>query len=163
MISDNTLTDSVFCAPAGAAGEGAVDLFGLTISGNTFPTTGPIFDTGNVPFILRNSIVDEPERTLGAGADQTFDRVMVNTPAAVLPEGVFRGVPIFNYIGGAAVQTEASPGVDAAICDVGAVDGDGNPRNVDLPEVNNGPGPCDLGAFETPASAGSLVFRDGFE
>ena len=144
--------------------DGTVDLAHLTIVDNAIADLNPVIGLGITHLSMTDSIVDQPTRVLGGATAMTFNRVMANTSDAGLPPGAFAAVPTYaSVFRSRYLQALNSRGIDATICGPDTLDGNGNPRNVDIPGVSNGPGTCDLGAFETPASLSNLMFADGFE
>jgi hypothetical protein len=93
---------------------------------------------------------------------------------ATLPEGtscrahVVEGTPEFvDATNGDYHLVRTLPGVDMAPA-LGGLDLDGNSRDVDLPDIPNGWGTMDVGAYEiqdrtNACAAADTVFCDGFE
>jgi hypothetical protein len=147
-----------------------------TIAGNTYAPPTPPF--GTPPVILAatnflsvtNAIVDDRSRPplFNAGAppgDATFRYDLTSDAAAFVGgTGISEAEPLFvDAANGDFHLLRTSPGVDFAP-EVDGIDLDGNPRTVDLTDIDNG-GPEDVGAYEIQSQLDlpDEIFGAGFE
>jgi hypothetical protein len=168
VVARNNLAHVVHVRPGVIPqGDGITVAEGITVTGNNLSNnlSARVF---NVPetaaFTLRNAIIDQPSRLLKLPfVGHVLQRVMTTASysSAVTPTNdYFIAAPIFaGTVDDRYLQSPNSPGVDAAPA-AGGLDIEGTPRDQDVPDVSNGPGPRDLGAFET---ASVLLFGNGFE
>ena len=126
------------------------------------------FRVGSPLFYVRDTIIDQPDDSLGIVpfAADAFTRVLSNAFAPAGMPGLIEGTPVF-------VDAEAldyrldgsSPGVDMAPWR-GGFDALGRTRSVDIPWREDGEGWLDLGAIETQLDEvpkEDLIFANHFE
>ncbi len=147
-------------------GSGLI-LDSCTLAGNTIGAPDVIH--GQVSgFTLTNSIVDQiGEGTVDGLVFPPTVHYVLSNDVSTLPssDDVVQGVPTFvDFDHGDYHLQQASLGVDFAPAELVAFDLDGNPRSVDLIDVNNVWGPMDLGAYEVQGDhVADPIFSSGFD
>lgn len=172
LLVDNTLTQELMAQTDGT--NAAAKLDSCTIAGNTIGAPYVFLAPGYL--FLRNSIIDQPGHATADPAitDGYSAAYLLTNDRSTLPNAnsIEQGEPSFvDAANGNYHLLPTSLGVDFAPVDssfyVTTADLDRNPRVVDLPDVFNGYGPMDLGAYEIQrvfaCGASDTIFCDGFE
>jgi hypothetical protein len=158
LLADNTVSKELVDSPFAT-------IVNCTIAHNSIG--GTVFYTGPAgTFELDDSIIDQGSTTTwshDSSATSTIQYVLAGEITS-LSSGtqVRQGAPSYVNAAGGDYHLQAnSPGVDFAVRGGGpsgfngpTTDLDGNPRDVDLPDIPNVYGPRDLGAYEVQNEAG---------
>jgi len=141
-----------------------------TLVGNTIDNGYVIYVNGRLTLV--NSIIDQPGYSVldfvGDASNRSINYVIANETAS-LPGAQHTQGNTLVYIDAANGDYHLapnSPGVDYAPAQNGS-DLDGNPRDVNLPQVPNLYGPRDIGAYERQSAfngcgTAETIFCDGF-
>ena len=148
---------------------------GFGINGCTL--VGNVIDNGYVMYVngsltLVNSIIDQPGYSVldfvGDAANRSINYVIANETASLPGAQHTQGnTPVYvDATNGDYHLAPNSPGVDYAPTQ-NCSDLDGNPRDVNLPQVPNLYGPRDIGAYERQSAfngcgTAETIFCDGF-
>jgi predicted outer membrane repeat protein len=113
-------------------------------------------------FTLQDSIIDEgaqynPEYSSGDPTSTSIHYILSRYPlVGITQQDLVQGTPLYvNATAGDYHLLPTSPGVDFAPA-IGGTDLDGNPRDIDLPDIANTFGIRDLGAYETQNETGFI-------
>ncbi|HMM56099.1 MAG TPA: hypothetical protein PKD77_00720 [Rudaea sp.] len=172
LLADDVLTRELIAQTDGT--NAAAKLDSCTIAGNTIGAPYVFLAPGYL--FLRNSIIDQPGHATADPAitDSYNAAYLLTNDRSTLPNAysIEQGEPSFvDAANGNYHLLPTSLGVDFAPVDssfyVTTADLDRNPRIVDLPNVFNGYGPMDLGAYEVQrvfaCGASDTIYCDGFE
>jgi len=172
LLADNVLSQELIAQTDGT--NAAAKLDSCTIAGNSIGAPYVFLAPGNL--FLRNSIIDQPDHATADPAitDGYSAAYLLTNDRSTLPNAnsIEQGEPSFvDAANGNYRLLPTSLGVDFAPVDSSfyatTADLDRNPRVVDLPNVFNGYGPMDLGAYEIQrvfaCGANDTIFCDGFE
>ena len=165
LVTGNAFDSDLFLVDTD--GDEGLILRGTTIADNLIG--GSILHTGNDSQI-GNVIIAQPGVTAYSVSDspQSFFEYIVASETSGLPvrADIVEADPGFiNAAGSDYHLAFGSPGMDFAPA-AGALDLDGNPRDVDLGGVPNAFGPRDIGAFEAQLGCiaqADTIFCDGFD
>jgi predicted outer membrane repeat protein len=173
LLTGNTMSNELISFTPGGGGGALGQFDHCTIADNAIGAPFVMLAELN-QFSLANSIVDQPGNSTldysGSGDGYSVSYVLSTEIATLTGPGLLAGEPTFvDRANGDYHLVPVSTGVDYAPAADGT-DLDGHPRTIDLPDVPNGFGPLDLGAYEIQSDDGGgacaaqdTVFCNGFD